>query len=41
MRTFIKKYDQNVKPPKDCGRSPDKKLKKINAREAFNGWAYH
>ena len=29
MRTFVKKYDENVKVAKACGRSPDWKLKTL------------
>ena len=29
VRTFVKKYDENVKVAKACGRSPDKKLKTL------------
>ena len=29
MRTFVKKYDENVKVAKACGRSPDRKLKTL------------
>ena len=29
MRTFVKKYDENVKVAKACGQSPDRKLKTL------------
>ena len=29
VRTFVKKYDENVKVAKACGRSPDNKLKTL------------
>ena len=29
VRTFVKKYDKNVKVAKACGRSPDRKLKTL------------
>ena len=29
MQTFVKKYDENVKVAKACGRSPDRKLKTL------------
>ena len=29
VRTFVKKYDENVKVEKACGRSPDRKLKTL------------
>ena len=36
--TFVKKYDENVKVAKACGRSPDRKLKTL---KVSNGQTYH
>ena len=41
VRTFVKKYDQNVKVAKAGGRSPVKKIQKFNMKETSNGWACH
>ena len=41
VRTFVKKYDQNIKVAEAGGRSPVKKIQKFNMKETSNGWACH